>query len=126
MMKKTKHNAELATRRKWPRYAPEGLPSLKGITLNQGNQAHVVDISCGGALIETDLRLCPQAKVGFKVLTTDGAFRITGSVLRSSIKALKRTPIYRCAITFNNPLTMLDYLDPAKAELAGLASAGGG
>ncbi|MDR1727767.1 MAG: hypothetical protein LBT74_07565 [Acidobacteriota bacterium] len=88
---------------------------MKGITLNQGNEAHVVDISRGGALIETDVRLRPQMKIVFKVITTQGTFRITGSVLRSSIKSLQGTPIYQSAIVFENPLTMLDDLEPPAA-----------
>ena len=117
-MKKTKKDeAALAAQRQWPRLNPDNTPSLKGITLSQGNEAQVVDISRGGALIETDVRLCPQTKIGFKVQTTEGTFRITGSVLRSSIKSLQGTPIYQSAIVFENPLTILDGLDPANAVL---------
>ena len=116
-MKKTKDDPASLAKRQWPRFNPENIPTLKGITLNQGNEAHVVDISRGGALVETDVRLRPQMKIVFKVLTTQGTFRITGSVLRSSIKSLQGTPIYQSAIVFENPLTMLDDLEPMEAEV---------
>jgi len=124
MAKKQKYNTDLTTRRRWPRLTPDCFPSFKGIILNHENQAHVIDISQGGALIETGLRLCPKAKVGVKVLMAEEVFRITGSVLRSSLTALKSTPIYKSAISFSNPLTVLDCLAHAKAE--GFASVAGG
>jgi len=113
----------LKAKRKYARISPENTPSLKGIALTQGTTARVVDISRGGALIETDVRLCPQTKIGFKVLMTQGDFRITGSVLRSSIKSLKG-PIYQSAIVFENPLTILDDLEPAGAEVENTAAGG--
>ena len=120
-MKKTR-DGDSTTRRQWTRLSPENTPSLKGIAMTQGNTARVVDISRGGALIETDVRLCPQTKISFKVLMESGDFRITGSVLRSSIKSLKGTPIYQSAIVFENPLTMLDDIDAGKASVEGALS----
>ena len=102
-------------KRQHARLNPENTPSLKGIALNQGKTARVIDISRGGALIETDVRLCPQTRIGFKVQTVQGDIRVMGSVIRSSIKSLQGAPIYRSAIAFDNPLTALDELDPAKA-----------
>ena len=113
----------LAAKRQWKRLSPENTPALKGIALTQGNTARVLDISRGGALIETDVRLCPQTKIGFKILMEQGDFRITGSVLRSSIKSLKGTPIYQSAIVFENPLTVLDDLQPTQTEVEGSLTA---
>ena len=105
-----KNEAALIAKRQHVRISPENTPDLKGIALNQGTMARVVDISRGGALIETDVRLVPQQKIGFKVQLTQGDFRVTGSVLRSSIKSLQG-PIYQSAIIFENPLTVLDNLE---------------
>ena len=118
-MKKTDEDA-LAAKRQWTRLNPENSPSLKGIALSQGTMARMIDISRGGALIETDVRLCPQTKIGFKVLMEKGDFRVTGSVLRSSIKSfLRGRPIYQSAIVFENPLDILDGIEPAKIEVEG-------
>ena len=116
-MKKIKDEAALAAKRQWVRLNPENTPSLKGIALNQGSKARVVDISRGGALIETDARLGPQTKIRLKVLTEQGDVLVMGSVLRSSIKSLKGTPIYESAIVFENPLTIFDELVPSKTEM---------
>ena len=116
-MRKTKDDSAALAKRQWPRFAPESIPFLKGIALNQGNTARVVDISRGGALIETDVCLRPQMKLALKILTTKGTFRITSSVLRSSIKSLQGTPIYQGAIIFEKPLTMLDELEPVATEV---------
>ena len=115
-MKKEQDEA-LAAKRQYTRLNPENTPALKGITLSQGTKARVIDISRGGALIETDVRLCPQTKISFKVLMAQGDFRIAGSVLKSSIKSLQG-PIYQSAIVFENPLTILDELEQGKAQLA--------
>jgi len=113
-MKKKIRAGVIPTRRRWARHRPENTPSLKGIALTQGTVARVIDISCGGALIESDVRLCPHTKVGFKVLMEQGDFRMTGSVLRSCVKSLKDTPIYRSAVVFDTPLTVLVELEPDK------------
>jgi len=126
MKRKRVRAGVIPTRRRWFRHDPVNTPSLKGIALTQGNVARVIDISCGGALIESDVRLCPQTKIGFKVLMENGDFRITGSVLRSCLKSLKDTPIYRSAVVFDKPLTVLVDLDPIKTEAKEILSAGGG
>jgi hypothetical protein len=107
-----KDDAELIAKRQHARLTPENTPALKGIALSQGSTARVVDISRGGALIETDVRLCPQTKIGFKVRLEQGDIRVMGSVLRSSIKSLQG-PIYQSAIVFEKPLTVLDDLTSA-------------
>jgi len=114
-MKKVRDESALIAKRKYARLSLENTPSIKGIALTQGNTARVVDISRGGALIESDVRLCPQTKIGFKILTEKGDLRVSGSVLRSSIKSLQGTPIYQSAIVFENPLTILDDINPAEA-----------
>jgi len=111
-----KKDEALTNKRQHTRISPEDTPDLKGIALTQGTTARVIDISRGGALIETDVRLVPQQKIGFKVQLTQGDFRVMGSVLRSSIKSLKG-PIYQSAIVFENPLTVLDDLKPVNAIL---------
>ena len=116
-MKRTRDESALIAKRQYVRLSPENTPALKGITMTQGNTARVIDISRGGALIETDVRLCPQTKTVFKVLMEQGDFRVTGSVLRSSIKSLSGKPIYQSAIVFENPLTVLDDVNPSKAVL---------
>jgi hypothetical protein len=110
-MKHKKNESEGIAKRRWPRLNPSDIPSLKCVTINQGAEAQIIDISRGGTLIETNVRLGPQMKIVLKVVTTKGVFKIMGCVLRSSIKSLKETPIYQSAISFENPLTMLADMD---------------
>lgn len=115
-MKTKRDESADAAKRQWPRLNPSNVPSLKGVTINQGAEAQIIDISQGGTLIETDVRLQPQMKIMLKVFTTKGVFKIMGTVLRSSIKSLKGAPIYQSAISFENPLTMLDDLEGKTVE----------
>jgi len=117
MLKKKKDESDAIARRQWHRFLPSEVPNLKGITINQGNEAQLADISRGGAMIETDVRLHPQMKIILKLITTQGGvIRIPASVLRSSIKSLIGTPVYQSSIAFENPLTMLDDLEKKLAK----------
>jgi hypothetical protein len=114
---KTKRNESADTaKRQWTRLNPSDVPSLKCVTINQGAEAQIINISQGGTLIETDVRLQPKMKIMLKVVATKGIFKIMGTVLRSSIKSLKGAPIYQSAISFENPLTMLEDLEAKPAE----------
>jgi hypothetical protein len=96
--------------RRWPRLKPSSVPFLKSVTFNQGSEVQVIDISRGGILLETDVRLRPQMKIHLKMVTSDGLIKLEGSVLRSSITSLQGTPRYQSAIAFEHPFHMLDDL----------------
>ena len=96
--------------RRWPRLKPSSVPFLKSVTFNQGNEVQVIDISRGGMLLETDVRMRPQMKIHLKLVTSDGLIKLEGTVLRSSITSLKGVPRYQSAIAFEHPFNMLDDL----------------
>jgi hypothetical protein len=95
-------------RRRWPRLEPTSVPFLKGITLTQMIEVHAVNISRGGMLLETEVRLRPQMKIVLRLVTGDGVINVEGSVLRSSVASLTGVPKYRSAIQFEHPFHMLD------------------
>jgi hypothetical protein len=101
-----------AERRRWPRLKASSVPFLKGVVLGQGNEVHAIDISRGGMLLESEVRLPPQMKLHLKLVTSDGVIKMEGSVLRSSIISLAGVPRYRSAIVFDHPFHMLDDLSP--------------
>ncbi len=107
-------------RRRWPRVNPSDLPFLKGVAFNQGSPVHVIDISQGGMLLETDVRLRPQMRILFKIATNEGVFKIAGNVLRSEITSLKGGPRYQSAIVFEHPFHLLQQNDnenrPAESQ----------
>jgi|LSQX01.3.fsa_nt_gb hypothetical protein len=109
-MKQKKKSFDGANRRQWRRVAPDDIPSLKGVSINQETDVRVIDISKGGMLLHTAFRLRPNMKILLKIVTTKGTFRIPGLVLRSSIRSISDSPLYESAITFESPLAVLDDL----------------
>jgi hypothetical protein len=101
-------------RRQWTRLSPSEVPFLKSVAFHQGSEVQVVDISQGGMLLETEVRLQPKMKVQLKIEASTGSFKIEGNVLRSWIASLQGTPRYRSAIAFQHPIHML--LDNIKAK----------
>jgi hypothetical protein len=94
--------------REYPRLKPSSVPFLKSISFEKGLEAQVIEISRGGMLIETDVRLRPQMKLGIKVATLDGTIMLDGSIVRTFIVSLKGVPRYQSAINFDHPFRMLD------------------
>ncbi|MBN1568503.1 MAG: PilZ domain-containing protein [Acidobacteria bacterium] len=114
--KKNKKEHAESNRRQWPRLGPEAVPFLKSVDFSQGSEVRVVNISRGGILLETEVRLRPQMKIFLKLVTTEGVVKMEGHVLRSSISSLKGTPRYQTAIAFVHPFHMLDDLSAALKE----------
>ena len=67
---------------------------------------------------QTVFRLRPDMKILLKIMTTKGVFKVSGIVLRSSIKSISGAPLYESAITFESPLTVLDDLAVKTAPAA--------
>jgi hypothetical protein len=107
-----------SNRRQWPRLKPEAVPFLKSVDFNQGSEVRVIDISRGGVLLETEVRLRPQMKLTLKLVTTEGVIKLDGLILRSSITSLTGVPKYRSAISFTHPFLMLDDISAASEEQA--------
>lgn len=70
-----------------------------------GHRAHIVDVSAGGALIDTTYRLLPGTCVELHVETRTRQTRVRGQVLRCSVVRLKSSHVcYRGAIRFDRYL----------------------
>jgi hypothetical protein len=73
--------------------------------LRPGRMAHIVDLSSGGALIETDWRLLPGMRVELQLGEPIPLFRVTGRILRCHVALLDRERIrYRGALVFEEQL----------------------
>jgi hypothetical protein len=116
--KKKAKNGLGMDQRVYPRLKPSAIPFLKSISFEKGLEAQVIDISRGGMLIETDIRLRPQMKLGINVTTTDGTIVLDGSVVRTFIVSLKGAPRYQSAIGFDHPFHMLEDLSENTIEQA--------
>ena len=117
-VRKNKKDFSDSCRRQHPRLKLSAVPMLKSVVLNQGTEAKVINISRGGILLETEVRLRPQMKIFLKLVTSDGLVRLEGRIIRSSISSLKGTPRFQSAIAFDHPFHMLDDLSSEKTEQA--------
>jgi hypothetical protein len=69
-----------------------------------GYRVAVIDVSAGGALIETSKRLLPGAAVDLQVETVNDRRAIPGRVVRCAIARLRSNSVaYRAAIAFDRP-----------------------
>lgn len=92
-------------RRASPRMPALTLAGMERARLRPGRVAHIVDLSSGGALIETDWRLLPGMRVEMQVGEPVPLFRITGRILRCHVALLDRERIrYRGALKFEEQL----------------------
>lgn len=73
--------------------------------MRPGRMAHIVDLSSGGALIETDWRLLPGMRVELQLGEPVAVFRVAGRILRCHVARLDRERIrYRGALMFEEQL----------------------
>jgi len=74
-------------------------------TVAPGYRARLIDVSAGGALIETTHRLLPGAPVELLVATASSRASVRGRVLRSAVvRVLPTWVCYRGAIAFDRDL----------------------
>ena len=70
-----------------------------------GHRVRLIDVSAGGALVETNHRLMPGASVELQVETATARASVRGQVLRCAVVRLRPTWIcYRGAIAFDRHL----------------------
>lgn len=92
-------------RRAAPRVRAFAAPGMERARLRPGRTAHIIDLSSGGALIETDWRLLPGIRVEMQIGEPAPLFRVAGRILRSHVARLDRERIrYRGALMFDEEL----------------------
>ena len=75
-------------------------PSLKGAYLVSGSEVNLINISRGGALLESAERLAPSTRISLRLITTEGIKQLYGQILRCSISHLNGGLRYRSAVSF--------------------------
>ena len=78
----------------------------RGVKLEPGHDAQIVNVSDGGALVEAGSRLAPGTNVLLHFLGSGGE-RVTGEVLRCAVFSFddRQSVRYRGAVRFSEPLS---------------------
>jgi hypothetical protein len=107
-----------AERRAHVRLRPVELPRPVLVRMKHGPLLTVVDLSAGGALVETSERLNPGTQLVLELLTPSAptATTVASRVIRSHVTSVREGLRYRGACAFSNPLEL-------SALLAGVTQA---
>ena len=97
-------------RRATPRVSTVGSTGIGRARLRPGRTAQVIDLSAGGALIETDWRLLPGTRVELLLGEPAALHLVTGRILRCHVALLDRERIrYRGALAFEQRLSFAEH-----------------
>jgi hypothetical protein len=92
-------------RRGMRRFDAQDAHGIVSASVRPGHRARVIDVSAGGALIETSHRLLPGASVELQVETGTDRASVRGQVLRCAVVRVRPTWVcYRGAIAFERHL----------------------
>ncbi|MBI3493713.1 MAG: PilZ domain-containing protein [Acidobacteria bacterium] len=92
-------------RRSAPRYRDVEEHGIASVRVRAGHRADLVDLSEGGALVETTHRLLPGSSVELQIETKSGRTSVRGRVLRCDVSRLFPAAVwYRGAVQFDRHL----------------------
>ena len=98
---------ETPERRAWARVSTLDHLAMANGRLRPGRTARIIDVSPGGALIETDWRLLPGTKVELQLGDPVTVHRVKGRILRCHVTMVDRERMrYRGALVFEQQLPM--------------------
>jgi hypothetical protein len=99
-------------RRQHRRLAARELPGLQSARIKFGPYVAVVDVSPGGALIETEARLTPESEAMLEIFGNGRNAIVPFRVLRSRVANLDGSPRFLGACAFTEPLRLDDLSVP--------------
>ena len=102
-----------ADRREHRRFSGHELPGLRSARIRFGPLVSVVDVSAGGALVETEARLRPESEAVLELLGNLGRTVVPFRVGRWQVTALNGPLRYRGACAFTQPLDLADLVLPS-------------
>jgi PilZ domain len=98
-------NSATAERRQTPRLGQMEEHRIIATRVRPGHLARIIDVSAGGALIETMFRLLPGTSVELQVETNTRQTSMRGEVLRCTVVKVRPNGVcYRGAIRFDRHL----------------------
>ncbi len=102
-------------RRAFPRRPASELTFLKSVRLLAGPEVRLVDVSRGGALLESDTPLPPGTRICLRLVTTDTTLLIDGRVLRSRVSCLQPGLVrYKSAVQFDEEVALFSEERPER------------
>ena len=93
-------------RRVHPRLSPFALDWLRAARLKYGASVDVLDLSVGGALLESEAQLKPGSTSVLEIVGESGGTLIPFRVLRCHVASLKGLLRYRGALEFKQPFLL--------------------
>ncbi len=80
--------------------------ALPELNARSGNRARLLDVSFGGALLESSARVSPGAAIELTLVANDQPMVLRAAVARCQISALhpRKGPRYRAGVMFDRPL----------------------
>ncbi len=98
--------ADAVERRRWPRISTIDCRDLAKGRIRPGRVAQILDLSSGGALIETDWQLMPGTLVDLQLGSPVTLHRVAGRILRCQVAVVHRERIrYRGALKFEQRIS---------------------
>jgi hypothetical protein len=95
--------------RAYPRRPPSVIPHLKAVRIVAGPEAKLINISRGGALIETDARLAPKSLICLRIVTAEAILMLKGKVVYSRTAVLGSSTIrFHSAMQFDEEFLLAD------------------
>jgi len=111
-------------RRRGPRVSEPDTHGIVKARMRPGREVAVIDVSAGGALIETEQRLLPGTAIDLHLTTPERNVAMRGRVLRCTVARLRSSSVsYRGAIGFDRSLPWL--ADAEGDDVAGESALGG-
>ncbi len=89
-------------RRAYVRVGPGDLPWLKAVRLKYGPPVSLVDLSAGGAQVESRVTLHPGSTIVVQIEGLDAELAVASQVLRCQIASLAPVATYRGALAFKS------------------------
>jgi hypothetical protein len=104
-------------RRTHERLKPGDVSWLKGARVKYGPDVHVIDISAGGVLLETENALTQNSNIVLELTGGASPIVLPSKVLRCRIASLGEILRYQGACAFRKPLPLGDVRKPAQSSV---------
>ena len=95
----------LGDRRQAPRRGSQHEHGVTAVRVRPGIHAHLIDVSAGGAQLETADQLMPGRFVHLQLMLNSGQVSVRARVLRNDVRHVAADRIgYRSGVRFDRPL----------------------